>query len=101
MPEKRFLRRGKKRHYGSRDMKRALAAAVLGLSVGVSAAVAEPVKVGMITTLSGGGAGLGVDVRDGYLKHPIGRHFIFFRTTDDGIEVIRILHQRMDVGRHL
>ncbi len=45
--------------------------------------------------------GRGVDVRDGYLKHPIGRHLIFFRTTDDGIEVIRILHQRMDVGRHL
>ena len=26
-----------------------------------------PVKVGMITTLSGGGAGLGIDVRDGFL----------------------------------
>jgi len=32
-----------------------------------SAAQAEPVKVGMITTLSGGGAGLGVDVRDGFM----------------------------------
>ena len=31
------------------------------------AAQAEPVKVGMITTLSGGGAGLGVDTRDGFL----------------------------------
>ncbi len=31
-------------------------------------ALAEyPVKVGMITTLSGGGAGLGIDVRDGFL----------------------------------
>ena len=30
-------------------------------------AAAEPVKVGMITTLSGGGAGLGIDVRDGFL----------------------------------
>ncbi|QFT82709.1 Leucine-, isoleucine-, valine-, threonine-, and alanine-binding protein precursor [Roseovarius sp. THAF27] len=28
---------------------------------------AEGVKVGMITTLSGGGAGLGIDVRDGFL----------------------------------
>ncbi|MGR3485223.1 MAG: ABC transporter substrate-binding protein [Paracoccaceae bacterium] len=27
----------------------------------------EPVKIGMITTLSGGGAGLGIDVRDGFL----------------------------------
>ncbi len=25
------------------------------------------VKVGMITTLSGGGAGLGIDVRDGFM----------------------------------
>lgn len=30
-------------------------------------AQAEGVKVGMITTLSGGGAGLGIDVRDGFL----------------------------------
>jgi branched-chain amino acid transport system substrate-binding protein len=27
----------------------------------------EPVKVGMITTLSGGGAGLGIDARDGFM----------------------------------
>ena len=39
-----------------------LAAATLA-----TGAVAEPVKVGMITTLSGGGAGLGIDVRDGFL----------------------------------
>ncbi len=32
-----------------------------------SAAAAEPTKIGMITTLSGGGAGLGTDVRDGFL----------------------------------
>ncbi|RQP04472.1 ABC transporter substrate-binding protein (plasmid) [Paracoccus sp. MA] len=32
-----------------------------------AAAQAEGVKVGMITTLSGGGAGLGVDTRDGFL----------------------------------
>jgi len=30
-------------------------------------AMAEPVKIGMITTLSGGGAGLGVDARDGFM----------------------------------
>lgn len=36
----------------------------LGLLAG--AAMAE-VKVGMITTLSGGGAGLGIDVRDGFM----------------------------------
>ncbi|MDU8912537.1 ABC transporter substrate-binding protein [Aestuariicoccus sp. MJ-SS9] len=32
-----------------------------------TAAQAEGVKVGMITTLSGGGAGLGIDVRDGFM----------------------------------
>ncbi|MHC0052993.1 ABC transporter substrate-binding protein [Actibacterium sp. D379-3] len=31
------------------------------------AAQAEPVKVGMITTLSGGGASLGIDTRDGFM----------------------------------
>lgn len=45
-----------------------LLAAAAALSLGVSgAAIAEPVKVGMITTLSGGGAGLGVDARDGFM----------------------------------
>ena len=48
-------------------MKTILAAGVLALGVGVSGlAFAEPIKVGMITTLSGGGAGLGVDARDGF-----------------------------------
>jgi branched-chain amino acid transport system substrate-binding protein len=31
-----------------------------------SAAAAEPVKIGMITTLSGGGSALGIDIRDGF-----------------------------------
>ncbi len=49
-------------------MKFRLAAAAAVLALGVSgAAYAEPVKVGMITTLSGGGAGLGVDSRDGFM----------------------------------
>jgi len=40
------------------------ALAVLGMT---AAAIAEPVKVGMITTLSGGGASLGIDARDGFM----------------------------------
>jgi branched-chain amino acid transport system substrate-binding protein len=49
-------------------MKKIFAASLLGLSLATSGlAYAEPIKVGMITTLSGGGAGLGVDVRDGFL----------------------------------
>ena len=45
---------------------RTLLAAASVAALGV-AAQAEGVKVGMITTLSGGGAGLGIDVRDGFL----------------------------------
>ena len=49
-------------------MKPLFAAAALAIGLGVSGqAFAEPVKVGMITTLSGGGAGLGTDVRDGFM----------------------------------
>ncbi|HEV2898051.1 MAG TPA: ABC transporter substrate-binding protein [Pseudaminobacter sp.] len=49
-------------------MKKIIASGVLGLSLATSGfAYAEPIKIGMITTLSGGGAGLGVDVRDGFM----------------------------------
>lgn len=38
------------------------------VTAGLPAAfAADPLKVGMITTLSGGGSGLGIDVRDGFL----------------------------------
>lgn len=42
-----------------------------------------------------------VDVRRGYSKYPVGSHFVFYRQRSYGIEIIRILHQRMDVSRHL
>ena len=45
-----------------------LVAAVTASGVlGFGTAQADALKVGMITTLSGGGAGLGIDVRDGFL----------------------------------
>ncbi|PSL17202.1 ABC transporter substrate-binding protein [Shimia abyssi] len=37
------------------------------MMAGLAAAAQAEVKVGMITTLSGGGAGLGIDVRDGFM----------------------------------
>ena len=47
---------------------KSLATAISAAALLASPALAEgPVKVGMITTLSGGGAGLGIDVRDGFL----------------------------------
>lgn len=49
-------------------MKKILSAATIALSLGVSGlAHADPVKIGLITTLSGGGAGLGNDTRDGFM----------------------------------
>lgn len=47
-------------------MKRALTAGLAALLM-TSTAFAAPLKVGMITTLSGGGAGLGIDARDGFM----------------------------------
>ena len=44
-----------------------IAAVAAVASLFASAVAAEAVKVGMITTLSGGGAALGIDVRDGFL----------------------------------
>ncbi len=47
-------------------LKSALIAGIAATALMAGQAVAE-MKVGMITTLSGGGAGLGIDVRDGFL----------------------------------
>lgn len=44
-----------------------LIGAALALAMGAGAGTAEPVKVGLISTLSGGAAATGVDVRDGFL----------------------------------
>ena len=38
------------------------------------------------------------DIRTGYRKLAVGSHLLFFRVTGEGvIDVIRILHQRMDL----
>ncbi len=47
-------------------IKATIAAVSLGAAMLATSALAET-KVGMITTLSGGGAGLGIDVRDGFM----------------------------------
>ena len=42
------------------------------------------------------------DIRPGYFKLSIGSHFLCYRLTDVGmIEVVRILHQRMDIPERL
>ncbi|WP_225073249.1 type II toxin-antitoxin system RelE/ParE family toxin [Desulfuromonas sp. CSMB_57] len=41
------------------------------------------------------------DMRPGYRKVYAGSHVIFFKVLSDGIDVVRILHQKMDFNRHL
>ncbi|WPL15337.1 Toxin ParE1 [Thiorhodovibrio winogradskyi] len=40
-------------------------------------------------------------IRPGYRRLAVERHIIYFRVTDYGIAVIRVLHDRMDASRHL
>ena len=41
------------------------------------------------------------EIRLGYWEYPAGSHVIFFRLIPDGIDIVRILHSRMDFERHL
>ncbi len=41
------------------------------------------------------------DLRNGYLKYAAGSHFVFYLQRNSSIDVIRILHRRMDAERHL
>jgi len=50
---------------------------------------------------TGARAGRRVDAREGYFKYPVGSHVIFYQRSGAALDVIRILHQRMDVDRHL
>lgn len=40
-------------------------------------------------------------IRDGYRRYSIGSHLIFYLDGAETVDVIRILHQRMDPTRHL
>jgi toxin ParE1/3/4 len=40
-------------------------------------------------------------IRPGYRRRNAERHMIYFRITQYGIAIIRVLHGRMDVPRHL
>lgn len=41
------------------------------------------------------------EVRKGYRRYAIGSHLIFYIDRGDAIDVVRILHQRMDPTRHV
>lgn len=38
------------------------------------------------------------DICAGYMSYAVGSHVIFYRQQENSLEVIRILHQRMDLG---
>jgi toxin ParE1/3/4 len=40
-------------------------------------------------------------IRKGYRRSRVGRHAIYFRITDYGIAIIRVMHDRMDASRRL
>jgi toxin ParE1/3/4 len=41
-------------------------------------------------------------IRPGYVRHPVGSHVVFYRAhRSGGIEIVRLLHRRMDIERHL
>jgi toxin ParE1/3/4 len=42
------------------------------------------------------------EIRPGYRKLAAGSHMLFYRVTAEGVvDVVRVLHQRMDIDRHL
>jgi toxin ParE1/3/4 len=41
------------------------------------------------------------EIRLGYFKFQIGTHMLFYRLTSTGVQVVRILHSRMDFEQHL
>ena len=40
-------------------------------------------------------------IRQGYRRYPVIRHVVYYRATGYGIEVMRVLHDRMLAARHL
>lgn len=41
------------------------------------------------------------EIREGYRRYGIGSHLVFYVETATSVDIIRILHQRMDPTRHL
>ena len=41
------------------------------------------------------------ETRAGYFKYPAGSHMIFYRRAVNVVDIVRILHSRMDFEQHL
>ncbi|ENN85974.1 plasmid stabilization system [Rhizobium freirei PRF 81] len=70
-----------------------------------SIAQAETYHAEIVEAFEGLASGLKIgrpaDIRDGYFKYAVGSHVVYYLLRDAEIAIIRILHRRMDVGRHL
>jgi toxin ParE1/3/4 len=40
------------------------------------------------------------EIREGYRRYAVGSHSVFYVTSELGVDVIRILHQRMEPSKH-
>jgi toxin ParE1/3/4 len=40
------------------------------------------------------------ELRAGYYRYPSGSHVLFYRVTSEGIDIVRVLHERIDFSRH-
>lgn len=40
------------------------------------------------------------EVYEGLRVYPSGKHLIFYFTTDKGVDIVRVLHERMDTPSH-
>ena len=41
------------------------------------------------------------EIRRGYRSLPVENHVVFYRVSDKDIEIVRILHQRMEVNQRV
>ena len=57
-------------------------------------------EIGFICKNSNAGKSM-AHVREGYRVSKVKSHLIFYRVVNNTVEIIRILHERMDVENHL
>jgi toxin ParE1/3/4 len=41
------------------------------------------------------------NIREGYFRYELQSHTIFYRIEKTSVRIVRVLHEKMDMGRHL
>lgn len=59
------------------------------------------IMTAILALADGSISGSRTNVRESYFKLRAGSHILFYRIAGTDLEIMRILHQRMDVDRHL